>query len=137
MTRSAKGLATCVGVVAVLYSLTWLFGRSAADRALLDLDRAQIAAAAAHLSGATWREGLSDGPLPQWLNPESVVARYRVALPSLLYSEHSCSRNSRLARTSEPSFLLWYGPAAVVVWENDEWFPARSSRLRRLAETGY
>ena len=128
----AKRLLFIIGAPVAIYALTWLLGPAAAERALLDLDRARLRAAA-----ASWGVP-SESPMPPELTVERFVALHHVTFPLLLYYEgQSYTRNGPIADTVKPSLVVWYGVSATVVWQSKEWFPGRSSRIRQLAETGY
>jgi len=77
-------------------------------------------------------------PPPPEFTIDRYVAIHRVTLPLISYSEgQSYTRGGPIADHIRTSFVVCYGFGAIVVWQDKEWFPARSSRIRRLAETGY
>jgi hypothetical protein len=79
-----------------------------------------------------------DAALPAELTTQRFVATHRVILPALIYCEgQSYTKAGPIADTIKPSLVLWYGISSAVLWQNKEWLPGRSARLRELAETGY
>lgn len=133
MTPVIKRALWAAVILGSLYGLTWLLAPAAVERALADLDRERLAAIAAV------RYGIPPGtPAPPELTIERFTGTHVVALPLVVYHKgQSYTRNGPIADHTKISFVMWYGFAATVLWQDKEWLPGRPSRIRRLAETGY
>jgi len=95
-------------------------GAPATEQALAELDQRRL-------------EALAKAPP----NIQTFVVERRMAFPGVWYYEgRSHTATGAISDHVHRSLVLWYGLGATVAWQDKEWFPGRSARMRRLAETG-
>ena len=120
-----RGLALLLTLA--LFGANALFGGRSSEEALRQFDQNRLHAYYARLR-------VPQGDLPK---VDGFVVEERIPLPGFsYYLGQSLVGGSRISCVSRRSVVLWYGPGAVLVWQDGLWLPDRPGAHQRFAVTG-